>query len=124
MSAGLPVNGSTAHKPTTTFIIDKVKTSLSLGCQLETYPWPRPINRGSSGCNLDFAIFNNCQDNIISSKKTKHSSVISSKDAVGYNWACQSDGDSSQPVQFEMETSHVHSKYLVYSNQTSFIFQQ
>ena len=98
VSRGLPVNGSTAHKPTTTFIVDNVKTSLSLGCQLESYPWPWPINRGSSGCNLDFAIFNTCQGNIISSKKTKHSSVISSKDAVGYNWACQSDGDSSQPV--------------------------
>ena len=49
---------------------------LCLGCQLKTYPQPRPINSGSSGCNLDFAIFKTCQGNIISSKKTKHSSVI------------------------------------------------
>ena len=86
---------------------------LSLGCQLETYPWHRRINSGSSGCNLDFAIFNTCQGNIISSKKTTHSSVISSTDAVGDNWACQTHGDSSKLVQFEMETSHVHSKYLI-----------
>ena len=61
-------------------------SSLSLGCQLETYPRPRPINSGSSGCNLDFAIFNTCQGNIISSKKTKHSSIVSSTEAVGDNW--------------------------------------
>ena len=85
----------------------------SLGCQLEAYPWPRPINSGSSGCNLDFAISNTCQGNIISSKKTKHSSVISSTEGVGDNWACQTHGDSSKLVQFEMETSHVHSKYLI-----------
>ena len=86
---------------------------LSLGRQLKTYPWPKPINSGSSGCNLDFAIFNTCQDNFISSKKTKHSSVISSTEAVGDNWACQTHGDSSNLVLFEMETSHVHSKYLI-----------
>ena len=86
---------------------------LSLGCHLETYPWPSPINGGSSGCNLDFAIINTCQGNIISSKKTKHSSVFSSTEAVGDNWACQTHGDSSKLVQFEMETSHVHSKYLI-----------
>ena len=86
---------------------------LSLGCQLETYPWPSPINGGSSGCNLDLAIINTCQGNIISSKKTKHSSVLSSTEAVGDNWACQTHGDSSTLVQFEMETSHVHSKYLI-----------
>ena len=85
---------------------------MSLGCQLETYPWPRPINSGSSGCKLDFAISDTCQGNIISSKKTKHSSVISSTEAVGDNWACQTHADSSKLVQFEMETSHVHSKYL------------
>ena len=51
---------------------------LNLGCQLETYPWPSPINGGSSGCNLDFAIINTCQGNIISSKKTEHGSVLSS----------------------------------------------
>ena len=88
-------------------------TSLSLGCQLETYPWPRPNNSGSPGCNLDFAIFNTCQGNIISSKMTKHSSDISSTEAVGDNWACQAHGDSSKLVQFEMETNHVHSKYLI-----------
>ena len=86
---------------------------LSLGCQLETYPWPSPINGGSSGCNLDFTIINTCQGNIISSKKTKHSLVLSSTEAVGDNWACQTHGDSSKLVQFEMETSHVHSKYLI-----------
>ena len=86
---------------------------LSLGCQLETYPWPRRINSGSSCCNLDLAIFNTCQGNIILSKKTTHSSVISSTEAVGDNWACQTHGDSSKLVQFEMETSHVHSKYLI-----------
>ena len=67
---------------------------------------------GSSGCILDFAIFDTYQGNIISSKKTTHSSVISSTEAVGGNWACQTHGDSSKMVQFEMETSHVHSKYL------------
>ena len=97
-------------------------TSLSLGCQLETYPWPRPINSGSSGCNLDFAIFNTCQGNIISSKKTKHSSVISSTEAVGDNWACQTHGDSSKLVQFEMETNHVHSKYLIILMKQAFFF--
>ena len=111
VSRGQPVNGSTALKPTTTFIVDK--QVLSLGCQLETYPWPRPINSVSSGCNLYFAIINTCQGNFISSKKTKHSSVISSTEAVGDNWACQTHGDSSKLVQFEMETSHVHSKYLI-----------
>ena len=90
-----------------------IKKFPSLGCQLETYPWPRRINSGSSGCNLDFAIFNTCQGNIISSKKTTHSSVISSSEAVGDNWACQTHGDSSKLVQFDMETSHVHSKYLI-----------
>ena len=78
VSRGLSVNGSTAHKPPTTFIIDK--TSLSLGCQLETYPWPSFINSGSSGCNLDFPIFNTCQGNIISSlikeDKTQFSYII------------------------------------------------
>ena len=29
------------------------------------------------------------------------------------NWACQTHGDSSKLVQFEMETSHVHPKYLI-----------
>ena len=29
------------------------------------------------------------------------------------NWACQTHGDSSKLVQFEMETNHVHSKYLI-----------
>ena len=120
VSRGLPVNGSTAHKTTTTFI--SWSTSLSLGCQLETYPWPRPINSGSSGCNLDFAIFNTCQGNIISSKKTKHSSVISSTEAVGDNWACQTHGDSSKLVQFEMETNHVHSKYLIILMKQAFFF--
>ena len=86
---------------------------LNLGCQLETYPWPSVINGGSSGCNLDFAIINTCQGNIISSKKTEHGSVLSSTEAVGDNWACQTHGDSSKLVQFEMETSHVHSKYLI-----------
>ena len=43
----------------------------------------------------------------------KHSSVISSTEGVGDNWACQTHGDSSKLVQFEMETSHVHSKYLI-----------
>ena len=86
---------------------------LSLGCQLETYPWPSPINGGSSGCNLDFAIINTCQGNMISSTKTEHGSVLSSTEAVGDNWACQTHGDSSKLVQFEMETSHVHSKYLI-----------
>ena len=89
-----------------------INNFLSLGCQLETYPWPGPINSGSSGCNLDFAVYNTCQGNIISSKKTKHSSVISTE-AVGDNWACQTHGDSSKLVQFEVETSHVHSKYLI-----------
>ena len=86
---------------------------LNLGCQLETYPSPSPINGGSSGCNLDFAIINTCQGNIISSKKTEHGSVLSSTEAVGDNWACQTHGDSSKLVQFEMETSHVHPKYLI-----------
>ena len=119
-SRGQLVNGSTAHKPTTTFIVDN--KFLSLGCQLETYPWPGPINSGSSGCNLDFAIFNTCQGNIISSKKTKHSSVISSTEAVGDNWACQTHGDSSKLVQFEMETNHVHSKYLIILMKQAFFF--
>ena len=86
---------------------------LSLGCQLESYPWPSPINGGSSGCNLDFAIINTCQGKIISSKKTKHGSLLSSTEAVGDNWACQTHGDSWKLVQFEMEPSHVHSKYLI-----------
>ena len=96
VNRGLPVNGSTAHKllPLSS-LINKL---LSLGCQLETYPWPRHINRGSSGCNLDFAIFNTCQGKIISSKKTKHSSVISSTEAVGNNWTCQNHSDSSKLV--------------------------
>ena len=111
VSRGLPLNGSTAHKPTTTFVVDKQVSDLR--CQLETYPWPSPINGGSSGCNLDFAIINTCQGNIISSKKTEHGSVLSSTEAVGDNWACQTHGDSSKLVQFEMETSHVHSKYLI-----------
>ena len=111
VSRGLSLNGSTAHKPTTTFVIDKQVSDLH--CQLETYPWPSPINGGSSGCNLDFAIINTCQGNIISSKKTEHGSVLSSTEAVGNNWACQTHGDSSKLVQFEMETSHVHSKYLI-----------
>ena len=50
VSRGLPLNGSTAHKPTTTFVVDKQVSDLR--CQLETYPWPSPINGGSSGCNL------------------------------------------------------------------------
>ena len=108
---GLPVNGSTAHKTSTTFIVDQQVWVWVV--ELETYPWPRPINSGSSGCNLDFAIFNTCQDNIISSKMTKHSSVISSTEAVGDNWACQTHGGSSKLLQFEMETNHVHSKYLI-----------
>ena len=66
VSRGLPVNGSTEHK--LLLLSSLMNKFLSLGCQLETYPWPRPINRGSSGCNLDFAIFNTCQGNIISSK--------------------------------------------------------
>ena len=99
VSRGLPVNGSTAHK--LLLLSSLINKFLSLGCQLETYPWPRPINRGSSGCNLDFAIFNTCQGNIISSKKTKHSSVISSTEAVGDNWACQTHGGSSKLVQFD-----------------------
>ena len=111
VSRGLPLNGSTAHKPTTTFVVDKQVSDFR--CQLETYPWPSPINGGSSGCNLDFAIINTCQGNIISSKKTEHGSVLSSTEAVGDNWACQTHGDSSKLVQFEMETSHVHSKYLI-----------
>ena len=111
VSRGLPVNGSTAHK--LLLLSSLINKFLSLGCQLETYPWPRPINRGSSGCNLDFAIFNTGQGNIISSKKTKHSSVISSTEAVVDNWACQTHGDSSKLVQFEMETSHVQAKYLI-----------
>ena len=111
VSRGLPLNGSTAHKPTTTFVVDKQVSDLR--CQLETYPWPSPINGGSSGCNLDFAIINTCQGKIISSKKTEHGSVLSSTEAVGDNWACQTHGDSSKLVQFEMETSHVHSKYLI-----------
>ena len=111
VSRGLPLNGSTAHKPTTTFVVDKQVSDLR--CQLETYPWPSLINGGSSGCNLDFAIINTCQGNIISSKKTEHGSVLSSTEAVGDNWACQTHGDSSKLVQFEMETSHVHSKYLI-----------
>ena len=32
---------------------------------------------------------------------------------MGDNWACQTHGDSSNLDQFEMETSHVHSKYLI-----------
>ena len=114
VSRGQPVDGSTALKPTTTFFVDKQVSEFgTLGCQLETYPWPRPINSGSSGCNLDFAILNTCQGNFMSSKKTKYSSVISSTGAVGDNWACQTHGDSSKLVQFEMETGHVHSKYLI-----------
>ena len=101
------------HCTQTYYYFHRWWTSLSLGCQLETYPWPRPINSGSSGCNLDFAVFNTCQFNVISSKKTKHSPVISSTEAVGDNWACQTHGDSSKLVQFVMETSHVHSKYLI-----------
>ena len=31
---------------------------------------------------------------------------------MGDNWVCQTHDDSSKMVQFEMETSHVHSKYL------------
>ena len=91
VSRGLPLNGSTAHKPTTTYVVDKQVSDLR--CQLETYPWPSPINGGSSGCNLDFAIINTCQGNIISSKKTEHGSVLSSTEAVGDNWACQTHGD-------------------------------
>ena len=112
VSRSLPLNGSNAHKTTTTFNVDKAKQVSEFGLQLETYPWPSPINGGSSGCNLDFAINNTCQGNIISSKKTKNGSVLSSTEAVGDNWACQTHCDSSKLVQFEMETSHVHSKYL------------
>ena len=120
VSRGQPVNGSTAHQ--TYYYFHFINKFQSLGCQLETYPWPITINSGSTGCNLDFAIFNTGQGNIISSKKTKHSSIISSIEAVGDNWACQTHGDSSKLVQFEMETSHVQSKYLII--QTIFILQQ
>ena len=113
VSRGLPVNGRLHTNLLLLSSLIKLNKFLSLGCQLGTYPWPRLINCGSSGCNLDFVIFNTCQGNIISSKKTKHSSVISSTEAVGDNWACQTHGDSSKLVQFEMETSHVHSKYLI-----------
>ena len=34
-------------------------------------------------------------------------------EAVGDNWVCQTHSDSSKLVQFEMETSHVLSKYLI-----------
>ena len=125
VSRGLPVNGSTAHKLLPPVLSSLINKFLSLGCQLETYPWPSPINGGSSGCNLDLAIINTCQGNIISSKKTEHCSVLSSTEAVGDNWACQSHGDSSKMVQFEMEKSHTCTlKVSDYSNQTSFIFQQ
>ena len=113
VSRGQPVNGSTAHKLLLPILSSLMNKFLRLGCQLETYPWPRPINSGSSGCNLDIAIFDTCQGSIISSKMTKHSSVISSTEAGGDNWACETHGDSSKLVQFEMETSHVHSKYLI-----------
>ena len=32
---------------------------------------------------------------------------------MGDNWACQTHGDSSKLVQFEMETSHVQAKYFI-----------
>ena len=34
-------------------------------------------------------------------------------ETIGDNWACQTHGDSSKLVQFEMETSHVQAKYLI-----------
>ena len=124
VSRGQPVNGSTALKPTTTFIVDKVNNFLSLGCQLETYPWPRPINSGSSGCNLDFAILNTCQGNFISSKKTKHSSVISSTEAVGDNWALSNSRWQFKAGSIWDGNKPCTLKVCHYSNQTSFIFQQ
>ena len=69
VSRGQLVNGSTAHKPTTTFIVDKQVSEFGLSIrnlsltQLETYPWPGLIYHvysGSSGCNLDFAVYNTC----------------------------------------------------------------
>ena len=62
---------------TNLLLLSLINKFMSLGCQLKTYPWPRPIDCESSGCNSDFAIFNNCEGNTITSKKTKHSSAIS-----------------------------------------------
>ena len=41
---------------------------------------------------------------------------------MGDNWTCQTHGDSSKLVQFEMETNHVHSKYLIILMKQAFFF--
>ena len=68
---------------TNLLLLSLMNKFLSLCCELKSYTRPRLIDCGSSGCNLDFASFNTCHDNIISSRKTKHSSVISIQGGSG-----------------------------------------